>query len=161
MKNPMIPKSNIIQTFIKLLSTAKDPNRESIKINVARIAYGSINRTAKDLIPSLPQTKVKILAINMAKKITYNTIDCSDKNYGTACIHCKINAAKITAVVGLPGIPSIRVGIMAPPAAALLDVSGATTPSSQPFPNSSEFLLVLIAIPYLTNEAIDPPVPGN
>ncbi len=45
-----------------------------------------------------------------------------------------------TAVVPEPGIPRLSKGTKAPPDAALLDVSGAATPTKEPFPNAAGFL---------------------
>ena len=41
------------------------------------------------------------------------------------------------AVTALPGMPSVSAGISEPPVTALLAVSGAATPSCEPWPNSS------------------------
>ena len=43
------------------------------------------------------------------------------------------------AVVVLPGMPSARVGTIAPPTAALFAASGPATPSIAPLPNWSLF----------------------
>ena len=45
----------------------------------------------------------------------------------------------MTAVVPLPGMPSARVGTMAPPVPALFAASGPAMPSIAPLPNSSLF----------------------
>ena len=51
------------------------------------------------------------------------------------------------AVTESPGMPSTRAGIHAPPTAALLALVGATTPSSQPWPNFSGCRLIRWARP--------------
>jgi len=43
----------------------------------------------------------------------------------------------MTAVVALPGMPSVSSGTIAPPVAALLAVSGPEIPSGTPVPNFS------------------------
>ena len=45
----------------------------------------------------------------------------------------------MTAVVADPGIPSAKVGTIAPPVAALFAASAPALPSIEPFPNSSGF----------------------
>ena len=45
----------------------------------------------------------------------------------------------MTAVVPLPGTPSVSIGTSAPPAAALLPASGAATPRGSPLPKVSSW----------------------
>ena len=53
--------------------------------------------------------------------------------------------ARITAAVGLPGIPKAKVGTIAPPVAELFAASDPAIPSIEPFPNSSGVLDHLFA----------------
>ena len=69
-------------------------------------------------------------------------------------------SAKITAAGALPGMPSVSMGICAPPTTALLQTSGAMMPSIAPVPNSSGFLEKRFTSLYATNMAIFPPAPG-
>ena len=50
-----------------------------------------------------------------------------------------ISARSISAIVGLPGMPSDRVGTSAPAVTPLLAASDAITPSGSPVPNASRF----------------------
>ncbi len=50
-----------------------------------------------------------------------------------------MSATRISAVEPLPGMPSARVGTIAPPVAALFAASGPAMPSGQPVPNCSLF----------------------
>jgi hypothetical protein len=59
------------------------------------------------------------------------------KKEGAELEPMEIKAPIMMAVVALPGIPRARRGIIAPPVAALLAVSGAATPSIMPVPNFS------------------------
>ena len=52
-------------------------------------------------------------------------------------------APMITAVTASPGIPSVSIGMYAPPMAALFAVSGAMTPSYAPSPNGRDGFFTL------------------
>ncbi len=59
---------------------------------------------------------------------------CSANKSGPGVMFSVIGSASITAVVPDPGTPSVSIGIIAPPAAALLPASGAATPRGSPLP---------------------------
>ena len=72
-----------------------------------------------------------------------------------------IKPVSITAVVALPGIPSARVGTIAPPVAALLAASAPAIPSIEPLPNSSGFFENRFASEYPIKDATVPPSAGR
>ena len=57
-----------------------------------------------------------------------------------------ISAPISTAVVPVPGIPSVSSGIIAPPAAPLFAASGAATPWMAPLPKFAPFLLIFFSV---------------
>ncbi|CRH68852.1 Uncharacterised protein [Chlamydia trachomatis] len=65
------------------------------------------------------------------------------------------------AVVPEPGIPSVNNGIIAPPEAALLAVSGPATPAIAPVPNLPGFFEIRFSIRYEKKEARVAPAPGR
>ena len=70
---------------------------------------------------------------------------CSTKSSGPGAMPCTSRAPMRMAVIGSPGIPSVIMGMSAPPAMELFADSGAATPSTQPLPNCSGSLLAFWA----------------
>ena len=103
----------------------------------------------------------KILAITtvhiMAKVIWSLSVSMA----GPGVIPWMRNAPSKIAIVALPGIPKAIVGISEAPFIALLALSGAITPRTSPFPNSSRSLELCTACPYATQSTIEAPSPGK
>ena len=80
------------------------------------------------------------LARSMDVKTDQTMPSCSTMISGPGSRPCSMNTLSIRAVVEPPGRPRASMGIMAPPVAALLPVSEATTPLISPLPKFSGFL---------------------
>ena len=76
----------------------------------------------------------------MVEKMVLTKVASSTKSMGPGMRPWTRNAPSIMAVMGSPGIPSVRTGIRAPPVTELLDDSEAMTPSIWPLPNFSGVL---------------------
>ena len=66
---------------------------------------------------------------------------------GPGWMPCSRKAPIITAVAPLPGMPNVSSGIMAPPVEALMAELVEFSPSHDPLPNSSGFLLTWRSTP--------------
>ncbi len=114
------------------------------------------------LTPMRPKISMKILLRKSADTKNQNISGFSDIIRGPGLKPCINNAPRITAVTLSPGIPSVSIGMNAPPTAALFAASGAITPSTAPSPNGRcGFLTVLRAWSYASSAAISPPAPGR
>ena len=75
--------------------------------------------------PSSPMNRNKTLASSMARKMPYNRVPAAPRTgRDRAAVPEPAGPPRITAAVALPGMPSARVGTIAPPVAALLAASG-------------------------------------
>src|SRR5210317_801868 len=105
-----------------------------------RIVNGIKVARAKMRAPYKPTKKNKTLTKSIDQKMAKTKVDCSVNMVGPGRRPWTIKPARITAAVGLPGIPRAKVGTMAPPVAELLAASLPAIPSIEPFPNSSGVL---------------------
>ena len=127
------------QISIMLLCTAYEPTAHTTTITGVRIANGirkiaAKNGTKASTISTPMTLPVYMLAIRPQTKSGFSL-----KRRGPGWSPQMISPPSITAAVGEPGIPSVSMGSMAATPAACAAVSGATTPSSSPFPNRSGF----------------------
>jgi hypothetical protein len=134
---PIKPNITKTQTSKSEFLTLKVPTIAKHKIMLTKIGFGHETTLAKYLAPNKPNTKNKIFdnkrIINMEETISGF---CSN-NIGPGASPWSINAPINMAVTTSPGIPKVNIGIIAPPVAALLALSGPIIPRSSPLPNVS------------------------
>ena len=100
----------------------------------------------KSLIPVSPKSSMKKFAMTRQPTMNQNMSGLSIISIGPGFRPWMNRAPIMMAVTASPGMPRVIIGMNAPPTAELFAVSGATSPSIAPSPNSrSGFFVTRLA----------------
>src|SRR5690606_34148027 len=156
----MTPKASITQMSKTRLAMAKAPTVQRTMMMGMSREYGTRSTVRSGFVSAMPSTTIATVA-RKTMAVTSNTNDGdSIMISGPGRMPWMNSAASSTAAGAEPGTASVSTGISAPGTAALLPVSAAMSPSTEPLPNLSRSFEVPRAAAYDTQAPMSSPTPG-
>lgn len=113
--NPAMPKKNATNTSNIEFWIAYEPTQHSRKIQGSKYFLGRRSILTKRLASPNPTRSVTIEATKNPANSVLTSLELSTKRFGPGYRPQIMSAPRIIAVTASPGIPSVSIGIKAPP----------------------------------------------
>src|SRR5690606_30933849 len=156
----MTPKISMTRMSNWRLAMANAPTVHRTMMMGMRRVGGMRSTVKRGLVSSSPKKAMATVAMNTMAVTSNTKAGASIMISGPGRMPWMNSAAKSTAAGADPGTASVSTGMRAPGTAALLPVSAAISPSTEPLPNLSFSLEEPRAAAYETQAPMSSPPPG-